>query len=624
MTRGFLAGEGRTSEKRRLFTHAFTLSLASAIILTLITGMSVAADGQGKTIEFEGKTWAAGLAKEVTVADYKGKKAMHVLGGEQSYVYLPDVEFQDGIIEVDIAGPIFSGIGFRGRESGKRLEKVYFRPQNAGTARHANTVQYAVIGREDGTWRYLRTNFPGKYETGADIKKDEWFHVKLVILGAEVKVYVDEKSEPVLTVDKMLDGVSRGTVGVWGWNSYFANFRFTPVSAGSVSQTIAQDWPQWRGPNRDGKVSGFAAPQEWPAELTRKWKVTVGSGDSTPALVSNKLYVYARQGDEQVMMCLNAANGEELWKDSHAAPQVTGGARQHPGPRSSPAVAEGKVVVLGVGGVVSCYDAADGKLLWRKDPFPKVVPTFFTGMSPIIVDRMAIVHVGGKGKGAIIAYGLASGDEKWRWAGEAPEYSSPVLLRAGDTQQIVTLSDKGVVGLAAADGELLWTVPYPVAKMSTNTATPIVDGRTVIYTAANRGCHAVKVRNTADGFVARPAWSNEEVDTRFSTPVLKDGLLFGISGRGNLFCIDAATGKSAWIDETSRGQMGFAGIVDAGSALLALPNNSELIVFKPDRGKFSQIRSYKVSDAETYAHPVVSGNRIFVKDQESLTLWVVR
>jgi len=198
MTREFFAGEGRASEKRRLFTHAFTLSLVSATILTLIAGMSVAGDAQAKTIEFEGKTWAAGLAKEVTVADYKGKKAMHVLGGEQSYVYLPDVEFQDGIIEVDIAGPIFSGIGFRGRESGKRLEKVYFRPQNAGTAKHANTVQYAVIGREDGTWRYLRTNFPGKYETGADIKKDEWFHVKLVIRGAEVKVYVDEKPEPVL------------------------------------------------------------------------------------------------------------------------------------------------------------------------------------------------------------------------------------------------------------------------------------------------------------------------------------------------------------------------------------------------------------------------------------------
>lgn len=391
-----------------------------------------------------------------------------------------------------------------------------------------------------------------------------------------------------------------------------------------ASQTMAQDWPQWRGPNRDGKVSVLAAPQEWPAELTQKWKVTVGSGDSTPALVGDRLYVYARQGDEQVMMCLNAANGDQLWKDSHPAPQVTGGARQHPGPRSSPAVADGKVVVLGVGGVVSCYDAAGGKLLWRKDPFPKVVPQFFTGMSPIIIDRIAVVHVGGQGKGAIIAYDLASGDEQWRWAGEAPEYSSPVLLTAGGTKQIVTLSDKGVVGLAAEDGKLLWTVSYPPARMSTNSATPIIDGQTVIYSAANRGCHAVKVEKTADGFAARPVWSNPDIGTKFNTPVLKDGLFFGLSDRGSLFCINAATGKSTWTDGTSRDKMGFAAVVDAGSALLALPSNSDLIVFKPDGDKFSHIRTYKVSDAQTYAHPIVSGNRIFVKDLESVALWMVR
>jgi len=233
------------------------------------------------------------------------------------------------------------------------------------------------------------------------------------------------------------------------------------------------------------------------------------------------------------------------------------------------------------------------------------------------------VHLGGQGEGAIIAYDLASGDEKWRLADEPPEYSSPVLLTIDGTRQIVTLSAKGVVGLAVADGKLLWEVAYPVAKMSTNTATAVLDGPRIVYTAAGRGCHAVKIEKTDDGFVVRPAWSNPDVGTRFSTPVLKNGLLFGISDRGNLFCIDAATGKTAWIDETSRDRMGFAAIVDAGSALLALAGNSELIVFKPDGAQFTQIRSYKVSDVETYAHPVVSGNRIFVKDQQSLAMWTI-
>ena len=185
---------------------------------------------KAQTIEFEGKTWHTPAAT-LAVGEFKGKTALHVVGRTQSYVFLPEVEFQDGTIEVDIASSIFSGIGFRGRENGKRAEKVYFRPQNSGTAKHANSVQYSVIGRRDATWRYLRTKFPVKYEAAADLKKNQWFHTKLVVKGTEVKVYVDDGPEPVLVVDPMLDGVTMGTVGVWGYNSYFANFKFTPSAS---------------------------------------------------------------------------------------------------------------------------------------------------------------------------------------------------------------------------------------------------------------------------------------------------------------------------------------------------------------------------------------------------------
>ena len=126
-----------------------------------------------------------------------------------------------------------------------------------------------------------------------------------------------------------------------------------------------------------------------------------------------------------------------LWEDKYAAQAVSGPGARHPGPRSSPAVAEGKVVTLGVGGVVSCLDAATGKVVWRKDPFPKVVPRFFASMSPIIVDGMAIAHLGGQGKGGIIASDLATGDKKWEWLGEAPQYASPALLTVAGSRIFV-------------------------------------------------------------------------------------------------------------------------------------------------------------------------------------------
>jgi len=385
---------------------------------------------------------------------------------------------------------------------------------------------------------------------------------------------------------------------------------------------LGKDWPQWRGPNRDGKVSGFTAPKKWPKELTQKWKTTVGLGDATPALVGDKLYVFTRQGNEEVTLCLDASSGKEVWRDKYVAQAVTGAAARHPGPRSSPAVAEGKVVTLGVGGVLSCLDAATSKVVWRKDPFPKVVPRFFTAMSPIIVDGMAIAHLGSQGNGAIMAYDLDTGNEKWKWAVEGPEYASPVLLTVGGTKQIVTLTEKNIVGVGADDGKLLWQLPFAPQGRAYNAATPIVEGQMVIYTGAGRGTKAVKIEKQTDGFTAKELWSNPDLAPQFNTPVLKGGLLFGLSNRGNLFCINAKTGQSAWTDTAQHGR-GFAAMVSAGSCLLALPNTSELIVFKPEGKQYSEIARYKVSDTPTYAHPIISGNRVYVKDQESVAMWIV-
>jgi len=390
-----------------------------------------------------------------------------------------------------------------------------------------------------------------------------------------------------------------------------------------ASCVFAQDWPQWRGANRDGKVTGFKAPQQWPKELKLRWKTPVGSGDATPALVGDKLYVFTRQGDSEVTTCLEVERGEEQWMNKYAAQAVTGAAARHPGPRSSVAVADGKVVTLGVGGVLSCLDAATGKVVWRKDPFPKVVPKFFTSMSPIIVDGMAIGHLGGKDNAAIIAYDLNTGDEKWRWGGEGPAYASPALLTVAGTKQLVTLAENSVVAVGLADGKLLWQLPFPMASRAYNAATPIVDGQTVIYTGAGRGAKAVKVEKQGDGFVAKELWSNAELAPQYNTPVLTGGLMFGLSNSGNLYCINAKTGQTAWTDETQRDRGGFGAIVSAGSCLMALPSSSELIVYKPSDKEYSELAKIKVSETPSYSHPVIAGNRIFIKDQDTVTMFVI-
>src|SRR3954468_11843502 len=164
---------------------------------------------------------------------------------------------------------------------------------------------------------------------------------------------------------------------------------------------FAEDWPQWRGPNRDGKVTGFTPPATWPKALAQKWKTSVGEGDASPALVADRLYVFTRQGADEFLYCLNSADGKEIWKKNYpATAMVTGAAASHPGPRSSPAVADGKVVTLGVVGILTCWDAADGKMLWQKNE-PKGYPGFFTASSPMIVDGLVIAQLGGHGAGGM-------------------------------------------------------------------------------------------------------------------------------------------------------------------------------------------------------------------------------
>jgi outer membrane protein assembly factor BamB len=377
----------------------------------------------------------------------------------------------------------------------------------------------------------------------------------------------------------------------------------------SAHGLLAQDWPQWRGPNRDNKVVGFVAPATWPATLTQKWKTEVGLGEASPALVGDKLYVFARQGSDEVTQCLDAASGKVVWQDKYTAVAVSGAAGAHPGPRSTPAVAQGKVCTLGVGGVLSCLDAATGKIVWRKDTM--AYPRFFTSSSPIIVEGKCIAHLGGQGNGAITAFDLNTGEEKWKWAGEGPSYGSPVLMTVDGVKQVVTLGERSLVGISPADGKLLWQTA--IAAGQYNTSTPIVDGATVICAG-----QAFKIEKQGEAFAAKDLWKGQ-APARFNTPVLKDGLLYGLAGRGNFFCVNAQTGEVLWTDMAPRGECGE--VLDAGTVLLALTSNSELVAFKPSKTEYAELAKIKVAESPTWAYPVIAGKRVFVKDKDSVTLW---
>ncbi len=384
-------------------------------------------------------------------------------------------------------------------------------------------------------------------------------------------------------------------------------------------QVLSQDWPQWRGLNRDSKVTGFQNPQSWPQQLNPTWKVDVGSADATPALVSNKLYVFTRQGNEEILQCLDAVSGNQIWQtDGYAAPTITGPAASHPGPRSSPAVADGKVITLGVAGVISCYDATSGNLLWRNEDYANSYPQFFIGMSPLVTDGVCIAHLGGTGSGQFIAFDLATGNIKWKTAGDAPGYGSPALMNVNGTKICVFQGDAKLVGVDVSNGTILWdyTIPLPTSGRADKSTSPVIDQQKVYFTGFGSGVHAIEITKQGSSFAVNNLWTNSNLNATFNTPVLKDGFLYGLSSTNKLFCINASNGESTWVDDTPIDR--FGSIIDAGDVLVALSSKSDLIIYKPSNQEYSPVGLIKVADTPVYAQPILSGKNIFIKDENSI------
>jgi outer membrane protein assembly factor BamB len=407
-----------------------------------------------------------------------------------------------------------------------------------------------------------------------------------------------------------------------------------------LASALAQDWPQWRGPNRDAKATSFAAPKTWPKELNQKWKVAVGEGVATPALVGDKLYVFSRQSGAEIIRCLEAGSGKELWQEKYESLGATGPASGFSGPRSSPTVAAGKVVTLGVRGVLSCLDAANGKLLWRSEDYKGTWPRFFTASSPIVVDGLCVAQLGGGDSGVVVACDLSNGKEKWKWASGAPAYSSLALLTVDGAKLIAAMTETKVVALTLADGKLVWEAPFAVPGRGYNAATPLTQNQMLIYAGSGRGVTAIKLAKKGESFEAKELWKNPDNSVMFNTPILRNGWLFGLSAANDFFCINAEDGKTAWKAPSApssaatsgeggrgggrMGRGGYGSIVDAGSVLLALTPASELIAFEPSEKAYTELARIKVSETPTYAYPVVSGDRIFIKDQDSVMLLAVQ
>jgi len=390
-----------------------------------------------------------------------------------------------------------------------------------------------------------------------------------------------------------------------------------------IAPLAAQDWPQWRGPNRDGAIAKFNPPSAWPERLARQWQVDVGLGYATPLIVGSRLYLFTRQGEEEVMQALDATTGKSIWRTSYPAPFAMNSstARHRAGPKSTPAFANGRLFTLGMTSIVTAFDAATGKQIWQK-PATKAQPLFHTAMSPLVDGERVIIHVGGPGDTALTAFDVATGEARWRWTGDSPAYGSPIAVELAGTRQIVTFTHKNLVGVSAATGALLWSRPFSTPA-DTTSQTPILHRDMLIQAGRENGFVGFRVVRKGDGFATEDVWRTDQVSQHMTNGVAIDGVLYGLSHRnsGQYFALDLDSGKVLWTSDPRQAEN--VGFVRAGNTIFALEDDGEMVVMNANREGFKPIRRYEVSNTETWTQPAISGNRVYVKDVSNLTLFTL-
>ncbi|MEN6494714.1 MAG: PQQ-binding-like beta-propeller repeat protein [Thermoguttaceae bacterium] len=389
----------------------------------------------------------------------------------------------------------------------------------------------------------------------------------------------------------------------------------------------ADDWPGWRGSQRDGHIANFTSPNAWPKALQRQWKIKVGDGHASPVVDRGTVFVFSREDEQEVVRAIKLSDGQQIWRESYPARYtMCPAARSHgKGPKSTPILANGRLVTLGISGILSAWDTKTGKLLWQQEfagKYKTTSPLYGTAMSPLVHAGNVVAHVGGQDGGTLAAFDLETGKPQWQWDGDGPGYASPILATLEGVPQVITQSQGKCIAVSAADGSLLWSMPFETPYVQ-NIVTPVVVDDLVVFSGINKGTTAYRLENSQGKWSPTQVWHNDDISMYMTSPVAVNGSLFGLTPRkkGQFFCLDLKTGKTLW---TSEGRMGDnAAVLCTENVVLALTTGSELLAFKPSTEEFDLLARYKVADSPTWAHPAIVGRQVLVKDRTSLTVWSI-
>ena len=387
---------------------------------------------------------------------------------------------------------------------------------------------------------------------------------------------------------------------------------------GQVAAQAGGDWPQWRGANRDGISKETGLMKQWPADgPALLWKATgAGGGYSSFSVANSRLYTMGLRGTREFIIAFDVATGKEAWATPH------GGAFRNDrgdGPRGTPTIDGDRLYALGGNGDLSALETRTGKVVWTMNVLEKFGGSNITwgiSESPLVIGDKVLVNAGGPGA-SIVALNKKDGTVVWKSQSDRAGYSSAMPVQIGNTTQVVFFTHTRAVGLDPKDGKLLWEYGRAANNVA-NAATPIVRGNRV-FISSDYGTGAGLVEISAGG--AKEVYFTKDMRNHHSSSILIGDHLYGFSG-GILTAMKFDTGEVAWKDRS----VGKGSIVFADGHLYALSENGVVGLVEATPTGYVEKGRFRIQQDSlpTWAHPVVAGGRLYIRDQDTIYAYDVR
>ena len=415
----------------------------------------------------------------------------------------------------------------------------------------------------------------------------------------------------------------------------------------STSLARADEWPQWRGPQRDGVWRETGVIDKFKSDhLEAVWRQPIGAGYSGPTVADGRVYVTDRIVEpEQIerVHCFDWKTGEKTWSYQYACDYQVGYAA---GPRASVTVDDGRAYALGAMGHFHCFDAKSGKILWAHDLNDEYkiaasnrMPIWGIASSPLIYQGLVVVHIGATNDASIVAFDCQTGEERWRTLNDRAQYSAPIIVQQAGRDVMVFWTGDSVAGIDPASGKVHWRVAFTPHKMPIGIATPVTDGERLFVTSFYDG--SLMLRLHQDEVAVETIWKRSGRDEKntdalhsiISTPVLAGEYIYGVDSYGELRCLEAATGDRIWEDQTATPRNRWSNIhfVRNGERFWLFNEMGELIIATLDAKGFHEIsRSQLIEPTREqlsgngrrtgvcWAHPAFAHKHVFIRNDNEL------